>query len=160
MSQNSDGLLMVIIGIAAVIVFGWRINRWLSSPAAGQMPGMPINEHIQDHPALDLLVREGYEVVGGKFKINLSFETDEGELQSRFFVDYVASDDSGGLYLVKLSRERMSVEWTGTGIRDRLMPLLLLYPECAGLLYIDQNQDVIRRVSMDWSDEEWIGNDI
>lgn len=160
MSQNSDGFLMVIIGIAAVIVFGWRINRWLSSPAAGQMPGMPINEQIQDHPVLDLLVREGYEVVGGKFKINLSFDTDEGELQSRFFVDYVASDDSGSLYLVKLSRERMSVEWTGTSIRDRLMPLLLLYPECAGLLYIDQNHDVIRRVSMDWSDEEWIGNDI
>ena len=151
---------MVIIGIAAVIVFGWRINRWLSSPAAGQMPGMPINEHIQDHPALDLLAREGYEVVGGKFKVNLSFDTDEGELQSRFFVDYVASDNSGGLYLVKLSRERLSVEWTGTSIRDRLMPLLLLYPECAGLLYIDQNHEVIRRVAMDWSDEEWIGNDI
>lgn len=61
--------------------------------------------------------------------------------------------------MVKLARERMPVDWTGSGIRDRLMPFSLLYPECAGLLYIDVNEKSIHRLSMDWSDEEWIGQD-
>lgn len=159
MSERMDGFLMILIGILAVIVLVWRLNRWLMSPPAVQLPSVPINERIQDHPAIELLEREGYEVIGGKVKISLSFDTDEGTVHSRLFIDYVASDDSGELYLVKLSRDRLPVDWTGSGIRDRLMPLLLLYPECAGLLYIDQNEHAIRRLTMDWSDEEWVGNE-
>ncbi|SMF87637.1 hypothetical protein SAMN05661091_3817 [Paenibacillus uliginis N3/975] len=159
MNERYDGLLMVMIGVVAILLLSWRLNRWLMSPASSQLPGVPINERIQDHPAIELMEQEGFEVIGGKVKINLTFDTDELPLYSRLFIDYVVTDGRGDLYLVKLSRERKHLDWTGSGIRDRLMPFMLMYPECAGLLYIDMNENVVRRVTMDWSDEEWVGND-
>lgn len=159
MNERYDGLVMVMIGVVAILLLSWRLNRWLMSPASSQLPGVPINEVIHDHPAIDLMEREGYEVIGGKVKINLTFDADEVQVYSRLFIDYVVTDDSGDLYLVKLSRERKPLDWTGSGIRDRLMPFMVMYPECAGLLYIDLNENAVRRVTMDWSDEEWIGND-
>ncbi|WP_106768076.1 hypothetical protein [Paenibacillus faecalis] len=159
MNERYDGLLMVLIGIIVILLLVWRLNRWLTSPASSQLPGVPINEVIPDHPAIELIEQEGYEVIGGKVKVNLTFDTDEMPVYSRLFIDYVVTDDSGDLYLVKLSRERKPLDWTGSGIRDGLMPFMLLYPECAGLLYIDMNENTIRRITMDWSDEEWIGSD-
>lgn len=157
MSERYDWLIMILLGVVIALLVGYRLNRWLMSPTPDRLPGIPINERIPDHPVIGLFEQEGYEVVGGKVKINISFETDRKPLFSRLFIDYVASDDSGELYMVKLARDRKPVEWTGSGIRNQLMPFLLLYPECAGLLYIDSNQ--IHRISMDWSDEEWTGQD-
>ncbi|WP_054957200.1 hypothetical protein [Paenibacillus dakarensis] len=160
MNERYDGILMILIGVVVIILLSWRLNRWLMSSAPGKLPGIPINERIPDHPGIMLLENEGYEVIGGKVKINLTFDTDEQSLQSRLFIDYVASDDNGELYLVKLSRDRLPLEWTGSGIRDQLMPFMIMYPECAGLLYIDLNDNVVRRVTMEWSDEEWnVNND-
>lgn len=159
MNERYDGFLMILIGVVVIILLVWRLNRWLISPGISQLPGMPINERIQDHPAIELMEREGYDVIGGKVKINLSFDTDELLVQSRLFIDYVASDGNGDLYLVKLSRDRLPVDFTGSGIRDRLMPFMVMYPECAGLLYIDLNENAVRRVTMEWSDEEWTLND-
>lgn len=159
MNERYDGLLMVLIGVVALLLLSWRLNRWLMSPASSQLPGVPIHDHIQDHPAIELMDKEGYEVIGGKVKISLNFDTDEEPLQSRLFIDYVALDSNGELYLVKLARDRLPQEWTGSGIRDRLMPFMLIYPECAGLLYVDLNGNTVRRVTMNWSDEEWISNE-
>ncbi|GAB6929876.1 hypothetical protein JCM10914A_38590 [Paenibacillus sp. JCM 10914] len=159
MSERYDWLLMILLGIIVALLIGYRLNRWLMSPSPDRLPGIPINETIADHPAIGMLEREGYDVVGGKVKVNLSFETGNKPLHSRLFIDYVASDDRGELYMVKLSRDRLPLDWTGSGIRDRLMSYLLLYPECAGLLYVDVEEQTIHVVNMDWSDEEWIGND-
>lgn len=103
----------------------------ITGPAAG----IPINERIPDHPAIGMLEEEGYDVVGGKVKINLSFETGQRPIHSRLFVDYVASDDSGELYMVKVSRDRMPVDWTGSGIRDRLMPFCCCIRNVRAALY-------------------------
>lgn len=159
MNERYDGLLMVLLGIVIVLLIGYRVNRWLMSPQPDLLPGIPINDRIPDHPAIGLLEQEGYEVVGGKVKVNLSFDAGHKPIRSRLFIDYVASGSNGELYMVKLARERMPVDWTGAGIRDRLMPYLLLYPECAGLLYVDINEGEVHRLTMDWSDEEWNGND-
>lgn len=159
MNERYDGLLMVLIGIVVIVLIVYRVNRWLMSPQPNLLPGIPINDRIPDHPVIGLLEQEGYEVVGGKVKINLSFSSGDRKIHSRLFIDYVASDGGGQLYMVKLARERMPIDWTGSGIRDRLMPYLLLYPECAGLLYIDMNDQEVHRLGMEWSDEEWMGND-
>ena len=162
MNERLDGLLMIVIAAAAAVWLIWLLNRWMTSGgASGQLPGgVPINEHIPHHPALELLEQEGFDVIGGKVKINLAFQTDNNNsLYSRLFIDYVASDQRGSLYLVKLSRDRLPLPWTGAGLRDRLLPLLMMYPECEGLLYVDLDEHAVRRVTMEWSDEEWIGNE-
>ncbi|NMO96892.1 hypothetical protein [Paenibacillus lemnae] len=155
MNERLDTVLMVVIGIMGLLLLVWRINRWLMSPGTSILPAVPINELIPDHPAIALIEQEGYEVVGGKVKINLAFDIGERSVHSRLFVDYVASNDHGELYLVKLSRDRMPMDWNGSTVRDRLMPFLLMYPDCAGLLYVDQQEHAVRRISMEWCDEEW-----
>lgn len=159
MSESYDWLLMILLGIIILLLIGYQLNRWLMSPEPDHLPGVPINERIPDHPAIALLEQEGYEVVGGKVKINLTFDTDERPIHSRLFIDYIASGENGELYLVKLARERLPVDWTGAGIRDRLMPFLLLYPECEGLLYVDTHAHSVHRLNMEWSDEQWAGNE-
>ncbi|MNC57507.1 hypothetical protein D3C75_1071740 [compost metagenome] len=63
------------------------------------------------------------------------------------FIDYIVLRD-GELYLVRTARERSGVEWTGSGIRRELLPYLLLYPECAGVLYIDADQGDIKEITL------------
>lgn len=159
MSESYDWLLMILLAIVIVLLIGYQLNRWLMSAKPDHLPTVPINDQIPDHPAIALLEQEGYDVIGGKVKINLTFDTEERSIHSRMFIDYVATGEEGELYMVKLARERLPVDWTGAGIRDRLMPFLLLYPECEGLLYVDVHHRRIHRLSLEWSDEEWVGND-
>ncbi|MBO2945105.1 hypothetical protein JJQ72_14095 [Paenibacillus sp. F411] len=158
MHENIDRVLMVVLAVMAAGVVLWRLNRWLTSPQTAVFTTVPIHKQIEDHPALELLLQDGYEVIGGKVKINLSFQIGAQEVYSRLFVDYVASDEEGQLYLVKLSRERMAMDWSGASVRDRLMPVLLMYPDCAGLLYVDDQQGTVRKVTMEWTDEMWSKN--
>lgn len=59
----------IVIGVLAVclmlwLFYGWR--SWLNRPIPVSLSGLPLNEDIQDSPAIDLLEAEGYEVIGGE----------------------------------------------------------------------------------------------
>ncbi|MNP64601.1 hypothetical protein D3C76_1601090 [compost metagenome] len=76
------------------------------------------------------------------------------------FIDYVALDEDGAIYLVKTARKRMPLEWTGSSLRDRLLPFFLLYPDCAGMLYVDIYEAEIRQIHFEWDEEEYIGENV
>ncbi|WP_410514706.1 hypothetical protein PaeBR_10165 [Paenibacillus sp. BR2-3] len=138
MTGNSDKTVMMLIGAALSIWLIYRIYIWLqSSPRSFMKETIPINKEILPHPALSILESAGYEVIGGKLRVPLSFNADGTALYSRLYIDYIASADDGTLYLVMLERPRKQLEWTGSGIRDTLLPYLLLYPECGGVLYVN-----------------------
>ena len=138
MTGNSDKPVMVLIGVALMIWVVYRIYIWLqSSPHSFIKDTIPINKQIIPHPAVDILEAAGYEVIGGKLRVPLSFSADGTSLYSRLYIDYIASAEDGTLYLVMLERPRKQLEWTGSGIRDTLLPYLLLYPECGGVLYVN-----------------------
>ena len=155
MSGNSDKAVMVMIGVALSIWILYRVYTWLqSSPRSFMKDTIPINKEIIPHPALDMLESEGYEVVGGKLKIPLSFNANGSILYSRLYIDYVASAGDGTLYLVMLERPRKQLEWTGSGVRDALLPYLLLYSECGGVLYVNVQTTKVSVIKLGKDDGE------
>ena len=155
MSGNSDKAVMVLISVALSIWVIYRIYIWLqSSPRSFMKDTIPINKVIIPHPALDILESSGYEVIGGKLRIPLSFTADGSTLYSRLYIDYVASSSDGILYLVMLERPRKQLEWTGSGIRDALLPYLLLYPECGGVLYVNFSATKVSVIKLGKDDGE------
>ncbi|SET57049.1 hypothetical protein [Paenibacillus sp. NFR01] len=136
---SSDKAVVALIGVAIAMFVIYRIYIWLqSSPRSFLVERVPINPEIQPHPAVDLLEKAGYEVLGGKLKIPLAFQVNGSALYSRLFIDYVAGkEDADDLYLVILSRPRKTMEFTGSSVRDLLLPYLLIYPNCSGVLYVD-----------------------
>lgn len=148
MNGQADRWIMLLLALIAVILVGRGMNRWLRKPAAFK-PGkaFSVNEHFERTPFVELLENAGYEVISGKLKVPLAFEAGDDRLYSRLFIDYVAAIDDE-YYLVKTSRTRRPVEWTGSGVRDALLPYLLLYPDCAGVLYIDGEVSEIYKVRL------------
>ncbi|WP_178022774.1 hypothetical protein [uncultured Paenibacillus sp.] len=154
MGAYSDGLLMVVIaGIGAYLLYrGFR--SWVRKPFSLRSGiGFEMNEEILEHPAVDMLEQAGYEVVSDKLKVPLTFRVNGELLHSRLFIDYIAVKN-GEFYLVRTARERLPIEWTGSGIRRELLPFLLLYPECAGVLYVDPDQGELKEISLTSEDNE------
>ncbi|EES72236.1 hypothetical protein ACL02P_04285 [Paenibacillus sp. MB22_1] len=154
MGAYSDGLLMVVIAGIGVYLLYRGFRSWVRKPFSLRSGiGFEMNEEIIEHPAVDMLEEAGYEVVSDKLKVPLTFRVDGELLHSRLFIDYIAVKN-GEFYLVRTARERRPVEWTGSGLRRDLLPFLLLYPECAGVLYVDPEQRELKVISLTTDDNE------
>jgi hypothetical protein len=152
---SSDKVVMTFIGVALSIFIIYRIYVWLqSSPRSFMKDQIPFNKVIIPHPSIDILENEGYEVVGGKLKIPLSFNVNGTHMYSRLFIDYVATKEEGSLYLVILARPRKPLEFTGSGLRDTLLPYLLIYPECSGVVYVNTATASIQVIKLGKDDGE------
>ncbi|MDT3427484.1 hypothetical protein J2Z22_003047 [Paenibacillus forsythiae] len=155
MTGSPDKAVMALIGVGLAIWVIYRIYVWLqSSPHSFLQDHIPLNQDINPHPAVDLLADAGYEVVGGKLKIPLSFNVDGSPLYSRLFVDYVAAAEDGTQYLVVLARPRRPLDWTGSGVRDMLLPYLLIYPGVGGLLYVNAPAATVHVITFGRDDGE------
>ncbi|AWB46946.1 hypothetical protein DCC85_13210 [Paenibacillus sp. CAA11] len=137
---------MLLISLVCILLLYRAVVRWLRKPAPFK-PGtaFEVNDDYEITPEVELLQGAGYEVISGKLKVPLAFEVDQEIMHSRLFIDYVARLD-GEYYLVKTARSRWKFEWTGSGVRDALLPYLLIYPNCAGVLYIDTDQREIKQI--------------
>ncbi|CAI6062388.1 hypothetical protein PAECIP112173_01840 [Paenibacillus sp. JJ-100] len=153
----------MVIGVLAVCLIVWlflALRSWMNRPIPVNLAELKLNENIQDSPALQLLEANGYEVIGGKMKIPLAFEADDSILYSRLFIDYVAEREDSR-YLVKTSRRRQPLERSGPVIRDRFLPLLLMYPGCEGLLYVDlEDSDIMVIRLMEYQEDVYDGEDL
>lgn len=134
--QNIDRYILLLI-LVLLIVWGWsRLRRWWSKPPESEWE-IEVDEEIPVTDAVALLEESGYEVMTLKRRVNIHIMVnDEQEYQSRLFVDHFARKDDG-LYVVKLAKDRMPLDMTGSGLRDRLMPYALIFKEAEGILYVD-----------------------
>ncbi|MHA0855553.1 hypothetical protein [Paenibacillus sp. CMAA1364] len=156
--ETTDALVMAIVSIVLIVGVVILVKNWLSNTTLDDRLKIPFNDYIPEHPALDVMRNNGYDVVGGRIKIPLYFEVDQEEFFSRVFIDYVALNEEGAVYMVKIARKRLPLEWTGSSLRDHLLTLFLLYPDAAGVLYVDVYEERIRRIHFDWDEEELIGD--
>lgn len=159
MGGRADLFIMAIMGILLIIGIVSLLKRWLENPTIRRGLNIPFNDYIPDHPAVDFLQSKGFEVMGGRIKIPLYFESEHEDYYSRLFIDYVVTNEEGAVYMVKMARKRMPLDWTGSGLRDRFLPYFLLYPDCAGVLYVDLHEREIRHIYFEWDEEEWNGYD-
>ncbi|WP_144935633.1 hypothetical protein [Paenibacillus sp. 32O-W] len=143
--QNIDRYILLLI-LVLLIVWGWsRLRRWWSKPPETEWE-IEVDEEIPVTDAVALLEESGYEVMTLKRRVNIHIMVnDEQEYQSRLFVDHFARKDNG-LYVVKLAKERMPLDMTGSGLRDRLMPYALIFKEAEGILYVDPKLRTIHNI--------------
>lgn len=146
-------LMIVFVGIA--VIFAYRaLIAWLRGPIHF-LPdrSFTLNDDIPDDPVVDLLETKGYEVVSGKLKVPISFKAGDELLYSRLYIDYIAVSD-GAYFIVKRARERRTLEWTGSDLRQQILSYLLLYPECAGVLYVEMDKKEITPITLEIAEEE------
>lgn len=156
MDTRYDTVIIIVIGVILAIWAFYSLRAWLEEPEPLVLRTIPLNEDMDEGPAVNLLEKAGYDVVGGKMKIPLAFKVNGNTVNSRLFIDYVAVQNSS-TYMVKTARRKKPMEWSGPELRDRLMPYLLLYPGCAGVLYVDTDEQSIRLITLveDLEEEEY-----
>ncbi|RAP76474.1 hypothetical protein [Paenibacillus montanisoli] len=148
MGNFGDWLVMFIAG-GLILFWLYRVYyRWLHEP-----PGMKAklvlsdaDDVPEDDVAVQFLEDAGYEVTHGKYRIPLTIDLDGSILNSRLIIDLFAEKD-GKHYIVKTARERTPIDWTGSGVRDRLLVYALMMPECDGILFVDHKELTIRTIT-------------
>ncbi|THF75895.1 hypothetical protein [Cohnella fermenti] len=153
MSQLGDGFVFVIVVILLLWWLVHRFNRWLHAP-----PSLRLRRLAQDGPvdadeSVVWLETCGYEVLSGKHRIPLAVAVDDGPMQAtRLYFDYLVQKDDC-YYLVKIDRARKPIEWTPSGLRDRLLAFTLMFPECEGIVIADPKGQTIHTVRFKVEDE-------
>lgn len=146
MGKYGDWFVMLVAG-ALILLWLYRIfYRWLHSPAGSRV--IVLGEGLEldaDDEYVRFLEAEGYTVISGKHRIPICIELDGDALQSRLYIDYVAEKD-GRMYIVKTARDRMPMDWSGSGVRDRLLVYSLLIPQSSGILFADCKARQIRTI--------------
>lgn len=137
-------LLLVIIFVSWVTL---RIRSWLEEEPKRRLP-IPISDEILQDEAVELLEGAGFDVLSSKTKIPLYITINDADepLYSRLFVDYFAQKNEE-IYLVKLAKERRPLDLTGSSLRDAFLAYHLLFPDASGVLYVDMNQQKIKKIS-------------
>ncbi|GGF87191.1 hypothetical protein [Paenibacillus abyssi] len=147
MGKYGDWFVMIVAGGLIVFWLYTRFYRWLHTPSGTGLillqDGMELDD---DDEYVRLLESEGYIVSSGKHRIPIRIGLDEEVLHSRLYIDYVA-EKNGSLFIVKSARDRMPIDWTGSGVRDRLLVYALLVPYCAGVLFVDIKEKQIRTIT-------------
>lgn len=156
MGNYIDWLVMAVVG-SLLLIWAYRgFYRWLHQPAGTR--GLKLGKGgaiAEDDINVQLLEQAGYEVTSGKHLIPISIDLDGEELGrgSRLYIDYIAEQEDES-YIVKTARDRMPMDWTGSGIRDRLLVYSLLLPECDGVLFVDAKERIIRKITFHIADAE------
>ncbi|TJY44439.1 hypothetical protein E5161_03410 [Cohnella pontilimi] len=152
MSRFGDWLLMLT---AAGVMVWWLIrwfDRWLHEPPGAKLRRLAQAGGVEPDEAVSLLQEHGYEVLSGKHRVPLGVVVDEGPVQpTRLYFDYLASKDDK-YYLVKLERARQPMDWTASGLRERLLVYALLFPDCEGLIVANPKDKLLRTVRFQLED--------
>ncbi|REK77334.1 hypothetical protein [Paenibacillus paeoniae] len=148
MDKYGDWIIMAVAGVLAVIWLYRTFYRWLHAPATMNKVKLGKGGAIADNDEhVQLLEQHGYLVVSGKHVIPIPVELDDALLGkgTRIYIDYIAEMDHL-TYIVKTARERMPMDWSASGLRDRLLMYALLLPHCAGVLYVDLKEKKISKI--------------
>ena len=149
MGKYGDWIIMALAGCLIAIWLYRSFYRWLHEPAVVNRIKLGKGGAIADDDEnVKLLEQSGYEVTSGKHIIAVPVEINDEPLGrgTRLYIDYIAEKDSN-TYIVKTARERMPMDWTASGVRDRLLVYALLLPHCNGILYIDAKEKIVRKIT-------------
>lgn len=149
-----DWFIMLVAGILLMLWLYKSFYRWLHD--TGSVNRIKLGkggELAADDANILLLEKAGYEVSSGKHVIQVPVELDDVPLGkgTRLYIDYIADKD-GLTYIVKTARDRMPMDWTASGVRDRLLVYSLLLPECSGILFVDAREQIIRKITFHIAD--------
>ncbi|WP_127586014.1 hypothetical protein [Paenibacillus koleovorans] len=145
-AKDSWVVIMLLIFAAA----------WLYFRLKHQQGNMSIYRQVPRHDeivlgseeALALVQDAGYEWIAGKVKIPVTVILDNVATESRLFADGFV-EKGNAWYVVKFARDRKPIDLTGSALREHLLVYSLLYPDAAGVLYVDVTAGMIRTVQFE-----------
>lgn len=145
-AKDSGVIILLLIGAAAWLYI--RLKRQQGDLSVYR--SVPRHEEIlvSSEEALELIQQAGYEWIAGKVKIPITVTLDDTPLESRLFADGFVEKDRQW-FVVKFAKERKPIDMTGSGLREHLLVYSLLYPEAAGVLYVDVLNRSIRVVQFE-----------
>lgn len=121
------------------------MRKWLSSSRMNQFP-FERNQEFVRTDVTDFLESQGYRIVASKTRIPIRMKVDSVSYESRLFIDYfVAKADLW--YIVKVDKDRKSYEWTGSAIRDNILPYFMQFPESEGVIIVNMRHKDIKVVT-------------
>lgn len=149
MGTYGDLIIMLFAG-GLFLVWLFRVfHRWLHAPASVNRLKLGKGGALAaDDENIILLEQAGYEVSSGKHLVPIPIKLNDIPLGkgSRLYIDYIAEMDNH-TFIVKTARDRMPIDWTPSGVRDRLLVYSLLLPECDGVLFVDAKEKLIRKIT-------------
>jgi len=139
-----------IVMLAAAGVMGWwivrRFDRWLHEPPGTRLRKLALAGGVEEDEFVLLLREHEFEVLSGKHRVPLGVSVDGGPTKpTRLYFDYLAKKE-GKYFLVKIDKPRQPIEWTASGLRERLLPYALLFPDCEGLAIVLPQERQIKTV--------------
>lgn len=138
-------ILIIVIAVIWVVVFFYR-SLYREEP----LEQLFLSEYyVHDEEVEILLEKEGYEIIGGKFHVPMSFYLDDSEeLPSRLWVDLVAQQEERW-YVVRIARERMQLDWNAAGLRKQWLPYFYAFPDADGVLVVNLAERSVRLIRME-----------
>jgi len=146
MDSIGDWLIMLI----AAGIMGWwavrRFDRWLHEPPDRRLRKLAASGGVEEDEQVRLLREQGFNVLSGKHRIPLGVVVDDGPaMPTRLYFDYLVEKDHK-YFLAKLERPRQPMEWTASGLRERLLVYALLFPDCHGIVIVHPQERLIKTV--------------
>ncbi|RXZ78257.1 hypothetical protein EBB07_29830 [Paenibacillaceae bacterium] len=154
MNHYGDWLIMLVAGGLIVFWFYRLFYRWLHTPSG--TPVFLLQNGLEPDAGDDyvrLLEEFGYTVTSAKHRIPIEIALDSEMMRSRLYIDYLVEKE-GLVYLVKTARERMPMDWTGSGVRDRLLVYTLLAPHAEGVLFADIKEREIKVITFKFPEQD------
>lgn len=146
--QQGDTFVLILVVIILVVWLWIAFRRWLRLPSRTTMAEWHIEpeDEIPVTEAVELLEHSGFEVLTQKRRVPIRIVVnDSEEYTTRFTIDHFVRDEEG-IYAVKVLKEDRQLEWSGSGLRDELLPYHLLYPEAVGVIVVDLEEQSIHRI--------------
>ncbi|MBW5446764.1 hypothetical protein GE107_11895 [Cohnella sp. CFH 77786] len=154
MGRFGDWLLLLLAAGFSVWWLLRRFDRWLHEPPGKRLRRLAQHGGVVPDEAVALLQENGFEVLSGKHRIPLGVAVDDGPVQTtRLYFDYLVCKEDK-YYLVKLERARQPMDWTASGLRERLLAYALLFPDCEGIIVADPKDKLVRTVRFQVEDDE------
>lgn len=154
MERFGDSVLMLIGAGLMVWWLARRFRHWLYEPPGARLRKLAQAGGVEEDETVDFFRERGYEVLSGKHRIPLSVAVDDAPPQmTRLYFDYLAAK-ADKFYLVKLEKSRQPIDWTASGLRERLLVYQLLFPDCEGIVVADPASGQIRVVRFQVEDGE------
>lgn len=132
--MGHDRVVFYLVVTLIVLFLFFRFKR---SNLLGKSNGYPfeITKKYESNEITRLLETNHYEILTSKKSFPIRMRIDQEELRSRYFVDYFVRKDEKW-FLVKVENQRRPFDWTGSSVRNHLLPYLLHFPNAAGLIVV------------------------
>ncbi|UHA76206.1 DNA-binding protein [Paenibacillus sp. 481] len=144
-------MVLILIGVSIWVYYG--VRQYFKEPEP--MENVYLSDRFpQDDDVIAMIEQAGYEIIGGKYFVPLSFSVDHhGAEANRLWIDMIVRRE-GSWYPVRIIRERMHIEWSASGMRKHWSAYFAIYPDCDGIIIVDMVEQRLRVVRMEWGDPQ------